>query len=215
MNFVAKDLRNARSRPQSIAKSKPVRSPELNRGITRLVATRLPGANRSAGRLQAGQLVLRCALGGAGVRRDKREGDHASPAGSWRLLSGFHRPGKAPQTSPQLPMRVIRKNMGWCDDPASPLYNRLVATPFSHSHESLWRDDRLYDIVIVLDYNIAPRRKQRGSAIFLHCARLNSDASDGFAHDEFAATEGCVALRYEDLRRLLPRLSRRTVLTIK
>ncbi len=112
-------------------------------------------------------------------------------------------------------MRVIRKNMGWCDDPASPLYNRLVATPFSHSHESLWRDDRLYDIVIVLDYNIAPRRKQRGSAIFLHCARLNSDASDGFAHDEFAATEGCVALRYEDLRRLLPRLSRRTVLTIK
>jgi L,D-peptidoglycan transpeptidase YkuD (ErfK/YbiS/YcfS/YnhG family) len=211
MNIVAKDLRNARSRPQTSAKFKPVRS----QGLTRLVATRLPGANRSAGRLQAGQLVLRCALGGAGVRRDKREGDHASPAGSWRLQSGFHRPGKALQTSPQLLMRVIRKNMGWCDDPASPLYNRLVATPFSHSHETLWRDDRLYDIVIVLDYNISPRRKQRGSAIFLHCARPKSDVGNEFARDEFAATEGCVALRYDDLRRLLPRLSRRTVLTIK
>jgi L,D-peptidoglycan transpeptidase YkuD (ErfK/YbiS/YcfS/YnhG family) len=205
MKYVAKNLRNARPRPQS--------KPERKHYIASLVVTRVPGANRAAGRLQAGQLVLRCAIGGGGVRRDKREGDHASPAGSWRLLSGFYRPEKALPKA-QLPMRSIRKNMGWCDDPASPLYNRLVAMPFSRSREALWRDDRLYDIVIVLDYNIFPRRKQRGSAIFIHCAR-EEFAHHGAMRNQLAPTEGCVALRYDDLRRLLPRLSRRTVLTIR
>ncbi len=207
MKYVAKDLRNARRRPQS--------KPERKHSIDHLVVARVAGANRSAARLHAGQLVLRCAIGAAGVKRDKREGDHASPAGRWRLLSGFYRPEKPPPRSPQLPMRPIRKDMGWCDDPASALYNRLVKTPFRASHEALWRDDRLYDLVIVLDYNIFPRRRQRGSAIFVHCAREKSDVGKGLARDGFAPTEGCVALRYEDLRRLLPRLSRRTVLTIK
>lgn len=101
-------------------------------------------------------------------------------------------------------MRPIRKNLGWCDDPDSWLYNRPIVAPFRQSHENLWRDDHLYDIVIVLDYNIMPRRRMRGSAIFLHCARPG-----------FAPTEGCIALAVDDFRRLLPRLSRQTVLTIR
>jgi L,D-peptidoglycan transpeptidase YkuD (ErfK/YbiS/YcfS/YnhG family) len=212
MKYVAKDLRSVMRGPQS--------KPKRKHSIDHLVVARVAGANRSAARLHAGQLVLRCAIGGAGVRRDKREGDHASPAGSWRLLSGFYRPQKPPPRS-LLPMRPICKNMGWCYDPASALYNRQVTTPFRASHEALWRDDRLYDLIIVVDYNIFPRRSQRGSAIFIHCAREEtaarekSAAGKGFARDGFAPTEGCVALRYEDLRRLLPRLSRRTVLTIK
>ncbi len=202
MKYVAKDLRNARRQSQS--------KPERKRTIDRLVVTRVPGANPSAARLRAGQMTLRCAIGAGGVRRDKREGDHATPAGSWRLLSAFYRPEKALPKTPLLPTRPIRKNLGWCDDPASPLYNQLIVTPFRGSHESLWRDDRLYDVVIVLDYNIFPRRKQRGSAIFIHCAREKLGA-----RNEFAPTEGCIALRYEDLRRLLPRLSSRTVLTVR
>jgi L,D-peptidoglycan transpeptidase YkuD (ErfK/YbiS/YcfS/YnhG family) len=194
MKYLAKNLRKRR-----IA---PLVEPDRNHFLSRLVATRLPGATRSEGRLQAGQQALRCALGAAGVRRDKREGDHASPAGSWRLLSGFYRADKVRARSPYL--RPIRKTQAWCDDPASPLYNRPVVSPFSRSHEKLWRDDDLYDIVIILDYNISPRRKGRGSAIFLHCARPG-----------FAPTEGCVALAYDDLRRLLPRLSRNAVLTIR
>ncbi len=170
--------------------------------LDRLIATRVPG--QTIGRLHAGSLVLPCAIGAAGVKRDKREGDHATPAGNWRLLSVFYRSNKPITRPPRLPLRPIRKCQGWCDDPDSALYNRPIAAPFRQSHESLWRDDHLYDIVIVLDYNIAPRRKKRGSAIFLHCARAG-----------FAPTEGCVALRYEDLRRLLPRLSNRTVLTIR
>ncbi len=101
-------------------------------------------------------------------------------------------------------MVPIKPGDGWCDDPGSPSYNRRVALPCRASHEKLWRRDRLYDLVTVLGYNIHPRRKYRGSAIFLHCAA-----------PDFAPTEGCVALRYDDLRRLLPRLSRKAMLTIR
>ncbi len=195
MKYVAKDLRNA---------PHPAKWPQRKLYIESLVATRVPGQNPPLGRLRAGALVLRCAIGAGGVKRDKREGDLASPAGNWRLLSAFYRPNPSLMPPPQLPMRPLRNNLGWCDDPASPLYNRPIVAPFRQSHENLWRSDHLYDIVIVLDYNMSPRRKGRGSAIFLHCARPG-----------LAPTEGCVALAYDDLRRLLPRLSTRTVLTIK
>lgn len=137
------------------------------------------------------------------IARDKREGDRATPAGGFRLLYGFYRADRLARNATLLPMRPIRPRDGWCDDPKSALYNRRVALPFRESHEKLWRQDRLYDLVIVLDYNISPRRKGSGSAIFLHCAR-----------PDLAPTEGCIALRLDDLRRLLPRLSPKTVLTI-
>lgn len=170
----------------------------------RLVAGRLAGAAAHLGRLQAGPLVLRCALGRAGPVRDKREGDHASPVGAWRARYGLYRADRIARPRSGLRLRPIRELDGWCDDPGSALYNRPVRLPFAGSAEKLRRDDGLYDIVIVLDYNLSPRRRGRGSAIFLHCAR-----------EGFAPTEGCVALRLDDLRRLLARLSRDSVLTIR
>ena len=101
-------------------------------------------------------------------------------------------------------MRPLRPSDGWCDDPISAVYNQRVTLPCRAGHEKLWRADHLYDLVIVVDYNVRPRRKNRGSAIFLHCAR-----------PDFAPTEGCIALRPDDLRRLLPRLAKRVVLTIR
>ena len=101
-------------------------------------------------------------------------------------------------------MRRIKPGDGWCDDANSALYNRQVALHCGAAHERLWREDPLYDLVVVIDYNIHPRRKYRGSAIFVHCAR-----------PDLAPTEGCIALRPDDLRRLLPRLSRKAVLTIR
>ncbi len=182
--------------------------PVATRNLRRLVATLLPagasGEGIRAGRLSAGPLVIRCALGAGRIRRDKREGDHATPAGAFRLLFGFYRADCGARNATLLPMRPIRPRDGWCDDPASALYNRFVEAPCRASHEKLWRADGLYDVVIALDYNIRPRRKGRGSAIFLHCAR-----------PDFAPTEGCVALRPADLRRLLPRLSRKTILTVR
>lgn len=134
----------------------------------------------------------------------KREGDHASPIGCFRLLFGYYRPDRQARPRAGLRLHPLGPKLGWCDDPASPAYNRLVATPCRWSHERLWRDDRLYDVVIVLDYNYRRRRKGRGSAIFLHCA-----------HPDLAPTEGCIALRAADLRRLLPRLAPHVVLTVR
>ncbi len=134
----------------------------------------------------------------------KREGDKATPVGSFRLLRGFYRPDRASRPRCRVPLEPLHADVGWCDDPASPLYNRLAALPLKAGHERMWRGDELYDVVFVLDYNMYPRRVGRGSAIFLHCARPN-----------LAPTLGCVALRPADMRRLLPRLARRVTLIIK
>ena len=181
---------------------------EVKHGLSRLAATCLPRLSRSQeillGRLHAGPVVVRCAIGRTGIRQDKREGDRATPGGAFRLLGGFFRADRVLRKAWISPMRPVRPSDGWCDDPESALYNRRVALPCRASHEKLWRGDRLYDLVVVLDYNIHPRRKNRGSAIFLHCAR-----------PDFAPTLGCIALRLDDLRRLLPRLAKNVVLTVR
>ncbi|HEX3497439.1 MAG TPA: L,D-transpeptidase family protein, partial [Methylocella sp.] len=172
---------------------------EIKRGLSRLVATRLPRQAQAQeiplGRFHAAPVVVRCAIGRTGIRRDKREGDRATPGGAFRLLGGLFRADRVLRKAWGTPMRPAGPSDGWCDDPESALYNRRVALPCRASHEKLWRADRLYDLVIVVDFNIRPRRKNRGSAIFLHCAR-----------PDFAPTSGCIALRFDDLRRLLPRL---------
>jgi len=176
--------------------------------MQRLIVTKKANTGEKSvhpqGILRAGALILPCAIGASGISHDKREGDRATPAGSWPLLYGFYRPDRGPRPKAWQLSQPLRPNMGWCDDSASAVYNRPVKLPFSAGHEKMWRDDRLYDVVIVLGYNLQPRRKKRGSAIFLHCA-----------HGDLAPTAGCIALRPADLRRLLPRLSAKTVLIVR
>lgn len=151
------------------------------------------GGRPHEGRLIAGSLVLPCAIGRSGVTRDKREGDGATPAGRWRLLYFYMR-----RPSPmRLPWRRTRPDDIWCDDTRSFLYNRPLDAPSRLSHEEMWRKDRLYDVVGVMEYNIVPRVRGRGSAIFFHIAT-----------DDLGPTAGCVALRPRDMARLLPRLAR-------
>jgi L,D-peptidoglycan transpeptidase YkuD (ErfK/YbiS/YcfS/YnhG family) len=181
---------------------------EVKRGLSCLGATRMPRQAQAQeiplGRFHAGPVVVRCAIGRGGIRQDKREGDRSTPGGAFRLLAGFFRQDRVLRKAWISPLRPVRPSDGWCDDPESALYNRRVVLPCRASHEKLWRADRLYDLVIILDYNIHPRRKNRGSAIFLHCAR-----------PDFAPTGGCIALRLDDLRRMLPRLARKPVLTVR
>jgi len=143
------------------------------------------------GLVRCGALSLRCALGRSGVTHLKREGDQATPAGRHRVLTLIVRPDRQRPRS-ALPTRTLRKNDGWCEDPRHGNYNRPIRLPSSAGHETMWRDDRLYDVVGVLDWNMSPRIRGRGSAIFLHLAREN-----------FEPTAGCIAFNRRDLLLLL------------
>lgn len=147
---------------------------------------------------------VRCALGRSGITTGKREGDGATPAGRFPLREVFYRPDRLrPPPGCRLPVVAIDPGLGWCDDPADAAYNRPVRLPFAPSHEQLWRDDGLYDLLAVLGYNDDPVIPGRGSAIFLHVAR-----------PDFAPTEGCVALALADLIALLDRCRPGDVLSI-
>jgi L,D-peptidoglycan transpeptidase YkuD (ErfK/YbiS/YcfS/YnhG family) len=162
-------------------------------GLVLLRVSRRIGGRPHEGRLIVGPLVLPCALGRSGITRFKHEGDGATPAGCWRLLCFYLRK----PTPLRLPWRRTRPDDIWCDDPRSFLYNRPLNAPSRLSHEELWRKDPLYDVVGVMAYNVAPRVRGRGSAIFFHIAT-----------DDLGPTAGCVALRARDMARLLGRLGR-------
>lgn len=134
----------------------------------------------------------RCAIGRGGVRRHKREGDGATPVGAWSLRRLLYRPDRLSPPETALPSAPLAPDDGWCDDPADPQYNRPVRFPFAASHERLWRDDEIYDLLVVLAHNDDPLRPDAGSAIFLHVAR-----------PDYGPTEGCVALARDDLLRYL------------
>lgn len=137
---------------------------------------------------------IRCALGPAGViaADEKREGDGATPLGVWPMRRVLYRPdrGEAPQTA--LPVAPLTPTDGWCDDPADPNYNRPVVLPYRASCEEMWREDELYDVVVILAHNDDPPVPGMGSAIFLHCAKPG-----------YPPTQGCVALAKADLLELL------------
>ena len=151
-----------------------------------------------AGLLHVAHRAIPCSIGKGGLiaAADKREGDGATPIGAWPLRGILLRPDRV--TSPsglQLPWRWIRPSDGWSDDMDDPAYNKPVRHPHGFSAERLWRDDALYDVVVVLGHNDAPAVLGAGSAIFFHCWR------DG------AATEGCVAISKAEMLALLPALA--------
>jgi L,D-peptidoglycan transpeptidase YkuD (ErfK/YbiS/YcfS/YnhG family) len=146
------------------------------------------------GWLDLGGTRVRCALGPAGVvaAAEKREGDGASPAGVWPIRRVLYRPDQGPAPQTALPVAAIAENDGWCDAPADAAYNRPVKLPYPASAERMWRDDHLYDLVVVLGHNDDPPVAGLGSAIFLHLAK-----------PDYAPTHGCVAVARGDLEAFL------------
>ncbi|MGH6922310.1 MAG: L,D-transpeptidase family protein [Propylenella sp.] len=150
-----------------------------------------PGERRR-GIVRCGSLSFPCALGRTGVTHLKREGDGATPAGRLRLLTLCYRADRMLRPRSPLPLRTLRRHDGWCEDPRHGRYNCPVRLPSAAAHESMWREDHLYDVVGVLDWNLSPRVRGRGSAIFLHLARPG-----------YAPTAGCIALSPRHLALLL------------
>ncbi|WP_110033786.1 L,D-transpeptidase family protein [Hoeflea marina] len=144
-----------------------------------------------------GGLVFAAAIGRGGKTAFKREGDGATPRGDLKVLGGYRSGSlRAPVISATKLGRAGARD-GWCDAPDHAAYNRYVRLPFGASHETLARPDALYDVVLVLDWNVRCRRRGAGSAIFLHLARPG-----------YEPTEGCVALKRRDLMRILPHIRR-------
>lgn len=147
------------------------------------------------GRFEFERRILRCAVGKAGAiaGSDKREGDNKSPLGVWPMREVWYRPDVYPEgPGTALPVRATRPEDGWCDAPGDPNYNRPVSLPYPASAERMWRDDAVYDLVVILGHNDDPPVPGLGSAIFMHLAR-----------DGYPGTEGCVALARADLEAVL------------
>jgi L,D-peptidoglycan transpeptidase YkuD (ErfK/YbiS/YcfS/YnhG family) len=172
-------------------------------GIIRNISVRKRPGHATQGLLTAAGVTHVCALGRGGIKALKRESDGATPLGRMRLVSAWFRPDHVRFRTALLALERIADKSGWCDAPDDRRYNQPVALPYPASCETMKRKDGLYDLVVVLDFNLIPRKRGGGSAIFMHIARPG-----------LTPTEGCVALPANVLMRLLPRLSGRTVLTV-
>jgi L,D-peptidoglycan transpeptidase YkuD (ErfK/YbiS/YcfS/YnhG family) len=157
-----------------------------------------------AGRLHWSRGSAVAAVGRAGVKADKREGDGATPAGAHPLVSVFYRKDRLEPPTSHLPVRALAPKDGWVDEPADPKYNRLVELPYPASAEEMWREDDLYDVLVVIGYNMEPVIPGAGSAIFLHVAT-----------PDFAPTAGCVAVSKDVLLGLIPLLGPGSTITIR
>jgi L,D-peptidoglycan transpeptidase YkuD (ErfK/YbiS/YcfS/YnhG family) len=156
-----------------------------------------------AGRLYWSGGSAAAAVGRSGVRTGKHEGDGATPAGTYPLVSILYRPDKVTVPQSQLPVRPLTPTDGWVDEPADVNYNRLVSLPYPASAEQMWREDDLYDALVVIGYNMDPVVSGAGSAIFLHVAT-----------PDFAPTAGCIAVKKEVLLGLLSLLGPGSKITI-
>ena len=150
-----------------------------------------------------GERRWRCVVGAGGVREDKVEGDGATPVGTYPLRRLYFRNDRLVLPKVRLPARPIGEHDGWCDDPRSPAYNRLVRIPNGWSHEKMWREDGLYDLLVVVGYNDDPPEGEWGSAIFLHIAK-----------DDLSPTQGCVAFARDDLLELVTLIGPETTLNV-
>jgi L,D-peptidoglycan transpeptidase YkuD (ErfK/YbiS/YcfS/YnhG family) len=164
--------------------------------IKPIIVRRAPGRPCQA-RVQLNHGVRTAAIGRGSVRPLKREGDGGTPLGRFPVRLILYRSDRVPRPRTQLPLRAIRTDDGWCDDPADRNYNRLVRLPSKRGAEGLMREDGLYDYVLVLGYNDRPRIKGRGSAIFVHLARPG-----------YTPTEGCIAFSRRDLLAVIAELRR-------
>jgi L,D-peptidoglycan transpeptidase YkuD (ErfK/YbiS/YcfS/YnhG family) len=144
------------------------------------------------GLAQFGHKQYRCAVGYSGVSRHKREGDGATPAGSWPIRNIYFRADRLALPPMRFRQQAIAADDAWCDAPDDDNYNRPVKLPYRASTEPLWRNDHVYDVFAVLGYNDDPVKPGLGSAIFLHLAR-----------DNYEPTSGCVALAREHLLEFL------------
>ena len=145
---------------------------------------------KKSGYLYYKKLKFRCSLGKAGIKKKFKEGDNITPKGIFKIIKVYYRSDKIKKINTKIKKIKIKKKMGWCNDPRSIFYNKQIKLPNKANHEKLYRSDNLYNIIVVLSYNINTIVKNKGSAIFIHVAKNN-----------YQPTHGCIGLKKNQIGR--------------
>jgi L,D-peptidoglycan transpeptidase YkuD (ErfK/YbiS/YcfS/YnhG family) len=156
-----------------------------------------------SGYLKYKDLKFRCSFGKAGIGKKEKEGDKITPKGTYKIVKIYYRNDRVKKIFSDFKLFKIKKNMGWCDDPKSKKYNRLVKLPSKYGYEELHRKDNIYDLVLVLNYNMKPIIKNKGSAIFIHIANKN-----------YKKTAGCIGLNKSHLINIIKKIKKNTKVII-
>ena len=151
-----------------------------------------------------GNYKVKCAVGKRGIATKKKEGDLITPKGKFKIKYILYRKDRVYSLKTKIKKIIIKKNMAWCDDPKSKYYNQLIKLPSAFSFEKLYKKENIYDIILVLNFNMKPVIKNKGSAIFIHIAKEN-----------YKKTEGCVALKKKHLIKILQELERNSKVKIE
>ena len=146
----------------------------------------------------------KCAIGKRGIGIKIKEGDLITPKGNYKIKFILYRKDRVKGIQSKLKKIIIKKNMGWCNDPRSSQYNKLISLPSKYSYEKIYKKENVYDIILVLDFNMNPIIKKKGSAIFIHVARKN-----------FQKTEGCIAIKKNPLLKIIKKLKKNTRVMIE
>ena len=149
------------------------------------------------------EFKFKCSVGKKGFTRNKKEGDLKTPAGIFELGKIYYRPDRIEKPLSKLQTTTIKKNMGWCDDPKSKDYNKLIKYPFNYKSEKLYRSNNIYDIILVLNFNMHPIKKNKGSAIFIH-----------ISNNKYSPTQGCIAIKKKELIKLIKFINKKTKIII-
>ena len=152
--------------------------------------------------LQIDDFILNCSIGKKGLTTNKKEGDNATPQGIFSLGKLYYRSDRIKKVSTNLHYKIIKKNMGWCNDPKNIKYNKEVNNNKIKNSEKLFRKDYKYDLFIVINYNSNPVIKNKGSAIFLHLTK------------NYKPTAGCIAIKKNDFFKLIKTINNKTKIKI-
>ena len=156
-----------------------------------------------SGYLKYGDLKFKCSLGKSGIGIKKIEGDNITPKGIFKILKIYYRNDRIKKISSKFRPIKITKKMAWCDDPNSKNYNQLIKLPTKYRHERLHQKSNIYDLIVVLNYNMNPIIKNKGSAIFIHIAKK-----------KYKKTAGCIALKKIHLIKLIKTIEKNTKVII-
>ena len=148
------------------------------------------------------QFRFKCSIGKKGLNLKKREGDHCTPIGVFKIGKVYYRPDRVRKPITVLKTETIKKNTGWCDDPYSKNYNKEIILNKKNRGEKLFRKNNIYDILIVIEYNTKKIRPFKGSAIFIHLTK------------NYSPTKGCIALKKNDLLILLKIIDKKSKIKI-